>query len=217
MKDRIVPTVIYPDWEDMCKALPEKQRANLLLAIFAYMKRNEEPPSDDPLLRVAWSVMRPVIDRDRNNFLNKSNARRDAVNKRWNDYREKKERQAKQDAENGQSDKPAGYEKFNFDFVADDFKETFFEWLGHMKGIRRKYRTQDSINKAYKRLLELSGNNVNKAKKVVSQAIANNYAGLYEVRESKSTIGNVSSTGGFKDYGSWDRPQQKEKDINAIF
>ena len=39
MKDRIVPTAIYPDWEDMCKALPEKQRANLLLAIFAYMKR----------------------------------------------------------------------------------------------------------------------------------------------------------------------------------
>lgn len=216
-KDRIVPTIIYPDWEDMCKALPEKQRANLLLAIFAYMKRNEEPGEDDPILKVAWSVMRPVIDRDRKKFLELSDKRRDAVNQRWDKWREEQERQAEQDAENDQSDKPAGYEKFNFDFVADDFKEAFFEWLGHMKGIRRKYRTQDSINKAYKRLLELSNNNASKAKKVVSQAIANNWAGLHEVRESKSTIPNVSSTGGVKDYGSWERSQHKEKDVNAIF
>ena len=219
MKDRnkIVPVILYPDWENLCNALPEKQRARLLSAIFAYMKRNEEPGEDDPLLTVAWAAMKPAFDKDRAMYDEKSDKRRKAANERWEKYREEKERQAKQDAENDQSDKPAGYEKFNFDFVADDFKETFFEWLGHMKGIRRKYRTQDSINKAYKRLLELSNNNASKAKKVVSQAIANNWAGLHEVRESKSTIPNASSTGGVKDYGSWERPQHKEKDVNAIF
>lgn len=219
MKDRnkIVPVILYPDWENLCNALPEKQRARLLSAIFAYMKRNEEPGEDDPLLTVAWAAMKPAFDKDRAMYDEKSDKRRKAANERWEKYREEKERQAKQDAENDQSDKPAGYEKFKFDFVADDFKETFFEWLGHMKGIRRKYRTQDSINKAYKRLLELSNNNASKAKKVVSQAIANNWAGLHEVRESKSTIPNASFTGGVKDYGSWERPQHKEKDVNAIF
>ncbi|MBR0031222.1 MAG: hypothetical protein IJP61_02900, partial [Treponema sp.] len=61
MKDRnkIVPVILYPDWENLCNALPEKQRARLLSAIFAYMKRNEEPGEDDPLLTVAWAVEKP--------------------------------------------------------------------------------------------------------------------------------------------------------------
>ena len=99
--------------------------------------------------------------------------------------------------------KPASYEHFNFDFVSYDFKVPFYTWLEHKRSRREKYKTQTSLEKAYKRMLNLSGSVPSQAQKVVDQAIANNWAGLYALNDKASE--NVSSTGGVKDYGEWKR------------
>lgn len=100
--------------------------------------------------------------------------------------------------------KPAGYEDFNFDFLADGFKEIFLEWLQYKRARHEKYKSQGSLQKAYKRLLDLSGSNVAIAKMIIDQSMANNWAGLFEIKNKEygskqqttapsATSGNVGS------------------------
>ena len=88
--------------------------------------------------------------------------------------------------------KPEGYDHFNFDFVGDDFKLPFYTWLEHKRARREKYKTQTSLEKAYKRMLNLSNANPELAQKTVDQAIANNWAGLYALNDKK---GNPTKDG----------------------
>lgn len=82
-----------------------------------------------------------------------------------------------------QEKQPEGYEGFNFDFVDKDFKEIFYEWLQYKRARREKYKTQSSLQKAYKLLLNLSGNDAIIAKKIIDQSQANNYAGLFKLND----------------------------------
>lgn len=100
--------------------------------------------------------------------------------------------------------KPEGYERFSFDFIGEIFLIPFYTWLEHKRARREKYKTQTSLEKAYKRMLNLCGSDPIVAQKVVDQAIANNWAGLYALNE-KNKDNNTSSSGGIKDYGEWKR------------
>ena len=83
---------------------------------------------------------------------------------------------------NNNNKKPIGYEKFNFDFVEDNFKEAFYDWLDYKKGKGKKYRTQKSLEAAYKKLKECANGNAVVAKAVVEQSMANNWDGLFVIK-----------------------------------
>lgn len=88
--------------------------------------------------------------------------------------------------------KPEGYENFDFGFMSDDFKEVFCELLQYKRARHEKYKTQSSLQKAYKRLLNLSGNNVTTARLIVDQTMANNWAGIFELNNKE--YGNQQQT-----------------------
>jgi hypothetical protein len=73
--------------------------------------------------------------------------------------------------------------EWDFSFLEDDFK-IFLDWLEYKKDRKESYKSQRSIQIAYKKMKELSGNNSEIAKKIVEQSMANNYAGLFEFKQN---------------------------------
>lgn len=70
----------------------------------------------------------------------------------------------------------------NLDFVSDDFKDVFSLWLEYKKDRRESYKSQKSLKMCYGNLLKLSTNNPDVAKLIIEQSIANNWAGIFELK-----------------------------------
>jgi hypothetical protein len=64
-------------------------------------------------------------------------------------------------------------------FVDPKYIETFEAWLKHKKGRGERYKTADSLQQCYKKLLKDSGNDPDIAKEIIDFARGNNYAGFF--------------------------------------
>lgn len=84
---------------------------------------------------------------------------------------------------NNINNNPIGYESFSFDFVNEEFYDVFVEWLNYKRERKEKYKTQKSLELAFSKLLRLSDYNLQNAKEIVEQSMANNWAGLFELKE----------------------------------
>ena len=82
---------------------------------------------------------------------------------------------------------------FDFSFVENDFENVFFEWLEYKKQKKEEYKTQKSIEAAYRKLKTISGNNPQVAKKCIDESMANNWAGLFPLKDEKSKTSNPTS------------------------
>lgn len=67
-------------------------------------------------------------------------------------------------------------------FVDEAFKDIFREWLEYKRERKDNYKSEKSLKICYNHLLKLSDNNPEKAKLVIEQSIASNYAGLFELK-----------------------------------
>lgn len=102
--------------------------------------------------------------------------------------------------------KPKGYEHMNFNFVSEDFKDTFYTWLDYKRERRERYKTQASLETAYKRMLNLGNSDRVQVRLVVEQSIGNNWAGLFALRERKNAATGTHATDKIKEeYPQWQR------------
>lgn len=72
---------------------------------------------------------------------------------------------------------------FDLSFIDERFMEAMDIWLSYKKEIKDSYKSERSIKACYNNLLKLSGNNPTKAMEIVNQSIANNWKGLFELKE----------------------------------
>jgi hypothetical protein len=80
------------------------------------------------------------------------------------------------------------------DFPFDEkYKEPLLIWFDYKKQIKDSYKTTIGKEKCYKNLVELSKNNPDIAKKIVDQSIANNWKGLFELKEKSKQIPNYAN------------------------
>lgn len=88
--------------------------------------------------------------------------------------------------------------KKNFDlaFVAPEYHKAFTEWLQYKKDRKETYKTQQSLQKCYTKLINLSGNNPSVAQEIVDQSIASNYAGLFELKKSNKPTATQQAPAG---------------------
>ena len=77
--------------------------------------------------------------------------------------------------------------KFSFDF--SNFDENFIEhvnsWLEYKKERKEPYKSQKGLNAFYNKLLDYSKNDPDTAKKIIEQSMANNWAGIFELKEAQ--------------------------------
>ena len=73
---------------------------------------------------------------------------------------------------------------FKFDFVEPPYCAPFLEWLAYKRERREKYTTQRTLKACYNNLVKLSGDSPAVARKMVEQSEANNWAGLFKLKNS---------------------------------
>lgn len=79
---------------------------------------------------------------------------------------------------------PKGYEIFDFSFIEEDYKKPFCQWLEYKRGRKEKYKTQKSIELAYSKMKKLSDNNPDAAMMIVEESMANNWQGLFALKNN---------------------------------
>lgn len=71
--------------------------------------------------------------------------------------------------------------QLDLSFVDPAFRPVMSDWLAYKSERGQTYR-QGGVEACYRRLLELSGHDADKARRVVEQSKANNWAGLFEIK-----------------------------------
>lgn len=94
----------------------------------------------------------------------------------------KKEKEELADA----SKKKTVKKTLDLSIVAPDFLDVVTDWLEYKKERGESYKPKGFVS-FYKKLTELSGGSPDKAQKIVEQSKSNNYAGIFQLRE---TYGN---------------------------
>lgn len=72
-------------------------------------------------------------------------------------------------------------------FVAPEFAQVFALWKEYKRQRKESYKSQMSLKICYNKLVKLSGNNPDIAVAIVEQSIANNWAGLFELKQNINT------------------------------
>lgn len=79
------------------------------------------------------------------------------------------------------------------DFVSDDFKAAFSLWLDYKKERAEKYKSVRSLKACYDKLVKLSGNSPDVAHEIVNQSMANNWAGLFPLKNKSNGNENTAT------------------------
>lgn len=88
-------------------------------------------------------------------------------------------------------------------FIPDDFHDIVENWLEYKAEKKQKYKGQRAIKIFFKHLLELSDHDPQKATKIIDQSMANNWAGIFELKNK--TNGHTSN---------FTKPSSNEEHIN---
>ena len=195
----------------------EKEELDFYRGILSYAFDRKEPSFDTPSLKLAWTLIRPILEKGWTNYLNSLSSRGIPKPTMIGNQNAKKQSQIKAKSKPKQSqnkanpskikeeDKeediinplnpPGGYESCDLSFIDDAFREVFYTWLDYKFQRKEKYKVQASLKQCYKNLLKLSDNDPETARLVVEQSIGNNYAGLFPLKQqnygtAKVNIGN---------------------------
>ena len=191
--------------------LSDKQAGALFKAIFQYAENGTLVNFEDGMVDIAFTMFRQDIDYTNTKYQETCEKRKEAVQKRWENTKNTnvykcipcntKNTNVKKPIHNDtdidvdiEVDKSTlkekeNKEKENKSFVADEFKPIFEKWLAYKKERKETYKGLISQKQCYDRLIEMSGNNVLIAKKIVNQSIANNWAGLFPLKEGGQNAG----------------------------
>lgn len=66
------------------------------------------------------------------------------------------------------------------------FEEVFSLWLEYKKQKGQTYKGEKSLKVCYNKLVKLSGNNPDIAMAIVEQSMANNWSGIFELKDNKN-------------------------------
>lgn len=78
-----------------------------------------------------------------------------------------------------------GYRVISPDVVEDEMELVVQDWLAYKRERHQTYKPR-GLASFRKRLEELSGGNANKARAIIEQSMANNYAGIFTLKEEKN-------------------------------
>lgn len=93
-----------------------------------------------------------------------------------------KDKDLNKESPNGDKKVVSQKKESDLSFVDEAFKDIFREWLEYKRERKENYKSEKSLKMCYNHLLKLSDDNPEKAKLVIEQSIASNYAGLFELK-----------------------------------
>ena len=157
----------------------ECDRINSLLKNFGLFKFKKD-------VFYSESVIRRINIRNE-----KSNKNRENALKRWNKDSNKDANamrtQCERNAIKGKERKVNKRKEYKeMDYVIEPFKLSFIKWLDYKKERQETYKSETSLKSCYNKLFELSGGDPIIADKIIEQSMANNWAGLFALKNNNN-------------------------------
>ena len=119
----------------------------------------------------------------------KSEKASNSASYRWNKQKEDAiamrtqcDRNAIKERKEKEKDKEQNKEKEYLSFLQKDFIPIVEKWLFYKKEKKQEYKGQTSINTFCKKLIEYSNGDAIIAEAIIEQSIANNWAGIFELK-----------------------------------
>ena len=78
------------------------------------------------------------------------------------------------------------------DFVAMDFADIYLEWMRYRHEIGKPFKSDTGRKRFYNLLVKLSGGDPEKARLIIQQSEANEYTGIFELKQDNN-YGNTNS------------------------
>lgn len=88
--------------------------------------------------------------------------------------------------EKSSAKKEKGFPKYNLEFVSEEYRDIFLEWLEYKRSRGESYKNQKSVETCYRQMLSNCGNDPAIARLMVEQSIGNNYSGLFALKRGFS-------------------------------
>ena len=167
----------YRSFYDAIKALPKKYQAQAIDAVLAYGLNGIEPTDADGVIQAIFALIRPQIDANNKRYIN---GRKGAEHGNKGG-RPKNEKRA-QPKSKPKSDAVA---KVLEEIPDGKAREVVERWLDYKRSIGNTYKTVQGVKAMIEKLNDLSGGNVEIAGAIVEQSIANNWKGLFELKQQK--------------------------------
>ena len=82
--------------------------------------------------------------------------------------------------------------------IKNGYSEVFLRWLKYKRSRNESYKNKDSAFLAYEKLYKLSSGDHNKAIQIIENSMANNWAGLFELKDNGKKINDYGTEGMFK-------------------
>lgn len=166
--------LFYRSFYESLKELPRKQRLEAYEVIFEYGLNGVEPDGEG-VISAIFALIKPQVDANNRRFINGSKGAEHGVK----GGRPKKEQEAKP-----KQTKPK--KGVSLEFIKDEnFKNVVAGWLDYKKSIGSSYKTQASVEAMARKLWSMANGDIQAAKAIVEQSVANNWKGLFEIKEKE--------------------------------
>lgn len=197
MKHEKKSFIFFDDILDLMVEMSPEEVKNLMLSIRAYRMGDTVPTFPDRYMQMALDKSINLIgsaderykekcERLRQNFKRKNEA--PVQEQKQGDAQPQPSTPTQQPPK---EEKKRTYRPFqpDFSFIPDpSMREVFRVWLEYKKARKESYRTQASVEACYTNLQKLSGGDAERARLIVSQSLANNWAGLFELKTNGTAI-----------------------------
>jgi hypothetical protein len=81
------------------------------------------------------------------------------------------------------------------EYINPDFLECFDKWMNYKLERKESYKSETSKKTFYDKLIKISNNNPIKAKEIIENSIANNWAGIFELKQTNEPNSNKANNG----------------------
>ena len=200
--------IFYRSFYEAIKDLKTDIQGEIYTAIMEYGLYGKETENLGPIARSIFTLVKPQIDKNIKRYENGCRGGRPNRNKSEqepNNNQNKSEQEPKEkDNVNDNKNIPPiipptgekegeGEEKnkrkrarppIDTSFIDAPFRGVMDRWLEYKRARGQTYKSEASIKTCYKKLLEMSGDDPVKAEAIVENSIANNYAGLFPLKNT---------------------------------
>lgn len=199
--------VAYCDWENIFDMLSNEEAGLMVKHLFAYVN-DKNPELEDRILKIAFEPIKLQLKRDLKKYKTIRERRSEAGRKGGEQTASKrtKPKQIKANEANATKCKQTVANQavtvnvndndtvLSKDNNISDFDKVVQEWYQYKKEKGQSYKSQIGKTKFVNKLNELSGGNADIARRVIEQSMANNWAGIFELKQNVSATQKVSET-----------------------
>ena len=181
--------IVYVDWIATFNKLEDDEAGRLIKHFFSYV--NDLNPTSDRLTELLFEPIKQQLKRDLKAY--EQTCERNSLNAslRWNKNNatacdriqsDAKHADNDNDNDNDKEEKKKKNKEIDLSFLQKDFIPIVEKWLIYKKEKKQEYKGQTSINTFCKKLIEYSNGDAIIAEAIIEQSIANNWAGIFELK-----------------------------------